>query len=116
MVLITHKERVVAVEDVFFLSFVPCTKFLLLIILCTKIKWAWLGCSSIASKEMEAIPEYKIILLGEPGVGKTNFFFRLMNGVFIGNTASTVSTGIEHMEYKMKINGSYIKVTMNSGR
>lgn len=61
---------------------------------------------------MEAIPEYKIILLGEPGVGKTNFFFRLRDGVFIGSTASTVSTGIEHMEYKMRINGSTIKVSI----
>ena len=59
---------------------------------------------------MEVIPEYKIILLGEPGVGKTNFFFRLRDGVFVGSTASTVSTGIEHMEYKMRINGVPIKV------
>ncbi len=59
---------------------------------------------------MEVIPEYKIILLGEPGVGKTNFFFRLRDGVFVGSTASTVSTGVEHMEYKMRINGSNIKV------
>lgn len=59
---------------------------------------------------MEVVPEYKIILLGEPGVGKTNFFFRLRDGVFVGSTASTVSTGIEHMEYKMRINGAPIKV------
>ena len=59
---------------------------------------------------MEVIPEYKLILLGEPGVGKTNFFFRLRDGVFVGNTASTVCTGVEHMEYKMRINGTYIKV------
>lgn len=60
---------------------------------------------------MEVIPEYKIILLGEPGVGKTNFFFRLRDGVFVGSTASTVSTGIEHMEYKISINGSTVKVS-----
>ena len=59
---------------------------------------------------MEIVPEYKIILLGEPGVGKTNFFFRLRDGVFIGTTATTVSTGIEHMEYKMRIHGCKIKV------
>lgn len=59
---------------------------------------------------MEGVPEYKIILLGEPGVGKTNFFFRLRDGVFVGNTAATVSMGIEHMEYKMRINGANIKV------
>ena len=60
---------------------------------------------------MEVVPEYKIILLGEPGVGKTNFFFRLRDGVFVGSTASTVCTGVEHMEYKMRINGSNIKVS-----
>jgi GTPase SAR1 family protein len=59
---------------------------------------------------MEVAPEYKIILLGEPGVGKTNFFFRLRDGVFVGTTATTVSTGIEHMEYKMRISGCSIKV------
>ena len=64
---------------------------------------------------MEAVPEYKIILLGEPGVGKTNFFFRLRDGVFVGSTASTVSTGIEHMEYKIRINGSTIKVARGRG-
>ena len=64
---------------------------------------------------MEVIPEYKIILLGEPGVGKTNFFFRLRDGVFVGSTASTVSTGVEHMEYKMRINGSSIKVRESLG-
>ena len=63
---------------------------------------------------MEVVPEYKIILLGEPGVGKTNFFFRLRDGVFVGSTASTVSTGIEHMEYKMRINGASIKVQVCS--
>lgn len=66
--------------------------------------WAWL------TLQMELVPEYKIILLGEPGVGKTNFFFRLRDGMFVGNTASTVCTGVEHMEYKMRINGAYIKV------
>jgi len=60
---------------------------------------------------MEVVPEYKIILLGEPGVGKTNFFFRLRDGVFVGGTASTVSTGIEHMEYIMRKDGCRIKVT-----
>lgn len=60
---------------------------------------------------MDEIPEYKLILLGEPGVGKTNFFFRLRDGVFVGSTASTVCTGVEHMEYKMRINGSNIKVS-----
>ncbi len=61
---------------------------------------------------MDGIPEYKLILLGEPGVGKTNFFIRLRDGIFVGNTASTVSTGIEHVEYKIRINGSNIKVEL----
>ncbi len=59
---------------------------------------------------MEAIPEYKIILLGEPGVGKTNFFLRLRNGTFAGSSAVSASMGTELLEYSVTIRGVNVKV------
>lgn len=54
--------------------------------------------------------EYKIILLGEPGVGKTNYFFRLRDGIFVGSSVSTVSQGVEHMTFKTTVDGEEVKV------
>lgn len=54
--------------------------------------------------------EYKIILLGEPGVGKTNYFFRLRDGIFVGSSVSTVSQGVEHMTFKATVDGDEVKV------
>ena len=54
--------------------------------------------------------EYKIILLGEPGVGKTNYFFRLRDDVFIGPSVSTVSQGVEHMTFRTAVDGDEVKV------
>ena len=59
---------------------------------------------------MEVSPEYKIILLGEPGVGKTNFFLRLRNGTFAGASAVSASLGTERFEYSMTIRGATVKV------
>ena len=60
--------------------------------------------------------EYKIILLGEPGVGKTNYFFRLRDGVFVGSSVSTVSQGVEHMTFKTVVDGDEIKVLNTDGQ
>ena len=54
--------------------------------------------------------EYKIILLGEPGVGKTNYFFRLRDDVFVGSSVSTVSQGVEHMTFKATVDEEEVKV------
>jgi len=59
---------------------------------------------------MQVSPEYKIILLGEPGVGKTNFFLRLRNGTFAGSSAVTASLGTDRLEYSMNIHGIAVKV------
>lgn len=58
--------------------------------------------------------EYKIILLGEPGVGKTNYFFRLRDDVFVGSSVSTVSQGVEHMTFKATVDGEEVKVYTTS--
>ena len=61
---------------------------------------------------MEGFEQYKIILLGEPGVGKTSFFFRVRDDIFLGNSVATVSGGVEHLEYEMKIEDTRIKVLL----
>ena len=54
--------------------------------------------------------EYKIILLGGPGVGKTNYFFRLRDGIFVESSVSTVSQGVEFMTFKATVDGEEVKV------
>ena len=42
-----------------------------------------------ANHEDPVIPEYKVILLGVPGVGKTSFFLRVRENTFLEADAST---------------------------
>lgn len=65
---------------------------------------------------MEVVPEYKIILLGEPGVGKTNFFLRLRHGTFAGSAAVSASLGTEYLEYSMTIHEVTVKVCLPAGK
>ena len=54
---------------------------------------------------------YKIILLGDPGVGKTTFFLRLRDAEFVDtDQRATVSIGVEDLEYKHKVGDTEIKV------
>lgn len=78
----------------------------------------WLVVQRIASGgvQMEAAPEYKIILLGEPGVGKTSFFLRLRNGTFAGSSAVSASIGTESLDYSMTISGVTVKVSEGERR
>ena len=56
-------------------------------------------------------PEYKIILLGEPGVGKTSFFYRLKTNNFQARLPPVLSTmNVEHLEYTVLIDGVEVKV------
>ena len=57
-----------------------------------------------------ALAEYKIILLGQCGVGKTSYFFQLRDGIFLGSSVSTVSQGVEYMTFKTMVNGEEVKV------
>ena len=55
--------------------------------------------------------EYKIILLGDPGVGKTTFFLRLRDGEFVDTeNRPTASIGVDDMEYQHVVEGMGIKV------
>lgn len=50
--------------------------------------------------------EYKIVLLGDPGVGKTTWFLRIKQGEFVDTeNHQTVSMGVEHLEHKITVPG-----------
>ncbi len=71
----------------------------------------WINrCSSSMASYNILTPEYKIILLGEPGVGKTSFFFRVRDEVFLAESPTTVCTGVEHLEHRIVIDGQEVKV------
>lgn len=61
--------------------------------------------------KMALHPEYKIILLGDPRVGKTTFFLRIKEGDFVDTELRpTASLGVEHLEFQHKIGGVDVKV------
>ena len=49
--------------------------------------------------------DYKIILLGEPGVGKTTWFLRIKHGEFVDtmDQQTAVSLGVDHHEHQITI-------------
>ena len=54
--------------------------------------------------------EYKIVLLGDPGVGKTTWFMRVRQGEFVDTENPAVSMGVDHLEHKVMIDGREVKV------
>ena len=62
-----------------------------------------------------AAPQYKVILLGDPGVGKTSFFLQLRDSTFIDTESRpSASIGVEDMEYTHRIGDTDVKVRMSS--
>ena len=60
---------------------------------------------------MALSPEFKIILLGDPGVGKTTYFLRLKEGDYVDTELRpTASLGVEHLERTIKVDGADVKV------
>ena len=56
--------------------------------------------------------QYKIILIGDPGVGKTSYFIRIRDAEFVDtDQRSTVTVGVECLEYPMKIDGRDVLVS-----
>lgn len=61
---------------------------------------------------MAAPPQYKVILLGDPGVGKTTFFLRLRDSSFVDTESRpSASLGVEDMEYKHIIGDTEVTVS-----
>lgn len=57
-------------------------------------------------------PQYKVILLGDPGVGKTTFFLQLRDSSFVDTeTRPSASIGVEDLVYKHTIGGTEVVVT-----
>lgn len=69
-------------------------------------------CTLKASEKMSArTHRYKIVLLGDPGVGKTTFFLRLRDSEFVDTEKrATVTLGVENLEYMYKIGDADIQV------
>lgn len=51
---------------------------------------------------------FKVVLLGEVGVGKTSVFVRLRDDRFVG-TKSTVN--VDRADFQFEVNGRAVKVT-----
>lgn len=64
-----------------------------------------------SSEKMMAAPQYKVILLGDPGVGKTSFFLQLRDSTFVDtDQRPSASIGVEDMEYTHRIGDTEVKV------
>ena len=58
--------------------------------------------------KMSKVLNFKVVLLGEVGVGKTSIFVRLRDNKFIGSK-STI--GVDKGEFEFEVNGTPVKVT-----
>lgn len=55
--------------------------------------------------------EYKIILLGDPGVGKTTFFLRIREQEYIDTEQRpSASIGVDDLLYEHVVDGAKVKV------
>ena len=62
----------------------------------------------------DPIPNYKIILLGDPGVGKTSLFRRLKSNIFLDKLTEP-SIDVDFFERKIEIDGTKVKVYIVMG-
>jgi GTPase SAR1 family protein len=59
----------------------------------------------------DKVQEYKIILLGDPGVGKTTFFLRLREEEFVDTEQRpSASIGVDDLLYEHTVDGTKVKV------
>lgn len=57
-----------------------------------------------ANQQPAIMPEYKVILLGVPGVGKTSFFLRIRENAFINPDSSTCP--IDYLVKRVQVSNS----------
>ena len=55
--------------------------------------------------------EYKIVLLGDPGVGKTTWFMQVRQGEFVDTDNPAMSMGVDHLEHRVTVDGREVKVS-----
>lgn len=58
------------------------------------------------------IPEQKVILCGEFGVGKSSLFRRFATNTFVTGTDRKSTLGLDHFDKPYQIDGRTIKVCM----
>ena len=58
------------------------------------------------SSLLENVPEYKIILLGEVGVGKTTYLLRIHQNEFVDTSLVDSSLSLEYTAYSTTVGGS----------
>ena len=66
----------------------------------------------MAARPREAkgpVPCYRIIILGEPGVGMTSYVLRILKGRFVC-TAAAVSLSQVHKPFEYAVDGEDLKV------
>ena len=56
------------------------------------------------------VPNYKVILCGEYGVGKSSIFRRFLNNTFFGDDFAKRSIGLDQCTRRFYVNKSEIKV------
>ena len=56
-------------------------------------------------------PTYKIILLGEYGVGKSSIFRRFLNGTFVEESGKKSTIGLDQCSQTFGVNGLNVKVS-----
>ena len=66
-------------------------------------------CKMAQRSEPFSGPTYKVILLGDPGVGKTTLFLRLQRGSFVDTEAQS-TIGVDYTEKDFTFGDTTVKV------
>jgi Ras-related protein Rab-6A len=58
------------------------------------------------------VPEQKVILCGEYGVGKSSLFRRFANDTFVSSTDRKFTLGLDHFDKNFKLGSREVKVNI----
>lgn len=62
------------------------------------------------ARKRNIIEKFKVVLLGEYGVGKSSIFFRIRDGEFLGNAMSTI--GVDYCTKDLQTDGGIIQLSL----